>query len=120
MSETASDRENKNLDLVEKRKHLLDQVKAAIHALAPDAEIILYGSRTRGTARADSDWNFLILLPTPVSKSLKGQIKDRLYDVELETDTVITSIIRSKQEWESSRYAVMPLRQQIDKHGIPL
>lgn len=120
MSETASDRENKKLGMVEKRRHLLHQVEAAIHALAPDAEIILYGSRARGIAHADSDWNFLVLLPSPVRKQLVRQIKDRLYDVELETDTVITSIIRSTQEWESSRYAVMPLRQQIEKHGIQL
>jgi len=34
---------------------LLKRVKMAIRALVPDAEIIFYGSRARGTARADSD-----------------------------------------------------------------
>ncbi len=97
---------------------LLKRVKTAVRVLVPDAEIILFGSRARGTARSDSDWDFLILLPTPVDRTLEMQIKDCLYDIELETDMVLSSIIRSKQEWLSERYAVIPLRQQIEKEGI--
>lgn len=102
------------------KSELLKRVKTAVHTLSPTAEIILYGSRARGTAGADSDWDFLILLPSPRDKTLEAQIKDRLYDVELETDTVLSSIIRSKQEWRSSRYAVLPLRQQIERDGVLL
>lgn len=102
------------------KSELLRQVKTAVHTLAPNAEIILYGSRARGTARTDSDWDFLILLPSPADKKLETQIQDRLYDVELETNSVLSSIIRSKQEWRSARYAVLPLRQQIEQHGVPL
>jgi uncharacterized protein len=103
-----------------KKGELLKRVKAAVHALAPTAEIILYGSRARGTAGTDSDWDFLILLPSPRDKTVEAQIKDRLYDVELETDTVLSSIIRSKREWNSPRYAVLPLRQQIERDGVTL
>lgn len=101
-----------------KRSVLLKRVKTAIRALSPAAEIILYGSRARGTAKADSDWDFLILLPSSDDKMLGAQIKDRLYDIEVETDTVLSSIIRSKQEWMSERYAVVPLRQQVESDGI--
>ncbi len=100
------------------RSELLKRVKAAVQTLEPEAEVILYGSRARGTARADSDWDFLILLPKPVDSALEMQIKDRLYDIELETDTVLSSIIRSKQEWLSRRYEVIPLRQEIERYGI--
>ncbi len=100
------------------KSELLKRVKEAVLESAPKAEVILYGSRARGTARSDSDWDFLILLPGPVSKKLELEIKDRLYDIELETDTVLTSIIRSKQEWLSKRYKVVPLRQEIEKDGI--
>lgn len=100
------------------RKELLKRVKSAVQALEPDAEVILYGSRARGTARADSDWDFLILLPNPVDRALELQIKNRLYDIELETDTVLSSIIRSKQEWLSRQYDVVPLRQEIEKDGM--
>ena len=102
------------------RDELLKRVKTAVRALSPSAEIILYGSRARGTAAADSDWDFLILLPTLRDKALETQIKDRLYDVELETDTVLSSVIRSQQEWRSPRYAVLPLHQQIERDGVRL
>jgi len=95
-------------------------VKTAILELSPTAEIILYGSRAKGTARADSDWDFLILLTTPRDNVLETQLKDCLYDIELETDTVISSIIRSKQEWLSARYEVVPLRQQVERDGVAI
>jgi len=102
------------------RRTLLKRVKKAVQELAPGAEIVLYGSRAMGTARPDSDWDFLILLPMPVSKTLEMQIKDCLYNIELETDTVLSSIIRSKQEWLSERYAVIPLRQQVETYGVAI
>lgn len=102
------------------KSELLQRVKTAVQSLAPTAEIILYGSRARGTARADSDWDFLILLPAPRNNVVETQIKDRLYDIELETDTILSSVIRSQQEWRSPRYAVLPLRQQIEKDGVLL
>ncbi len=100
------------------RDELLRRVKEAVRELVPEAEVVLYGSRARGTARADSDWDFLILLPQPVDRKLEMQIKDRLYDIELETDTVLSSIIRSRQEWLSKRYEVVPLRREVERDGI--
>jgi len=105
-------------DTVVEGSELLERVKEAVLELAPEAEVILYGSRARGTARRDSDWDFLILLPGPVSKELEMEIKDRLYDIELETDTVLTSIIRSKEVWLSKQYEVVPLRREVEKDGI--
>jgi len=103
-----------------KKRQLLEKVKSAVHSLAPTAEIILYGSRARNAARVDSDWDFLILLPSPRDRNLEAQIKDRLYDIELETGAVLSSIIRSQQEWRSSLYSVLPLYQQIKKDGVSI
>ena len=105
-------------DTVINGSKLLKRVRGIVLELAPKAEMILYGSRARGTARSDSDWDFLILLPGPVSKELEMKIKDRLYDIELERDTVLISIIRSKQVWLSKQYEVVPLRREVEKDGI--
>jgi len=40
---------------------------------------------------------------TPSIKKLEAQIKDCLYDIEVETDTLLSSVIRNKQEWLSSQ-----------------
>jgi len=99
---------------------LLNKVKEAVHSVVPEAEIILYGSHARGTAKEDSDWDFLILLPLNIESDKQEKIKDCLYDLELEKDTVISSLIRSKQEWTSTRYSIIPIYQQIENDGIRL
>jgi len=99
---------------------LMYRVKAAVLALAPNAEIILFGSRARDDAEGLSDWDLLVLLDGPRDKILEGRIKDLLYDMALETDNVLSSIVRSKAEWSSPRYAVMPIKQRIDQEGVRL
>ena len=39
-----------------------DQIKKIVAEKAPGAKVYLYGSRSMGTARKTSDWDFLILL----------------------------------------------------------
>ncbi len=42
-----------------------DQVVGPVVAHVPEVErIILFGSRARGDARPDIDWNFLIIMPS--------------------------------------------------------
>lgn len=56
-----------------KRDELLEQVKQSVHEIEPDADIILYGSRARGDAHAESDWDFLILLSNATRACAKLQ-----------------------------------------------
>lgn len=91
-------------------------VKQEIIKIDPKGEVILFGSRARGDFRQDSDWDFLVLLDQPLSSSLKMAILDLLYDLELRSDSVISTIIHSKTEWEGR--AVTPIYQIIKKEGI--
>ena len=90
-------------------------VKQEVIKIDPKAEVILFGSRARGDFRQDSDWDFLVLLERPLTPDLKGFILDQLYDLELRTDSVISTIIHTKTEWESR--AVTPIYQSIKKEG---
>ena len=98
----------------------LKDVQRTVHEVIPDADVILYGSRARGDARPISDWDFLILVDQPVSWSLVKALRNRLYDLELETDHIISSIIRTHQEWNSSEYAAMPLKKAVEREGVRL
>ena len=82
---------------------LLKRVKQEVRSVISGAEIILYGSRARGDADSISDWDFLILVDQPLDRNLITEIKDRLYDLELVTDTILSSIIRTRKEWDSPR-----------------
>lgn len=90
-------------------------VKNEVKSLDAGAEVILFGSRARGDWRKDSDWDFLILLDGEISEPLKRDIRDRLYEVELETEEVISTIIENKKDW--LRYEITPLYKNIKKEG---
>lgn len=95
---------------------LLELVKARVLQLDPAAEVILYGSQARGEAHAESDWDFLILLSIAATEPIKRQIRDALFEVELETDEVISTIIKNKEAWEALK--ITPLYQNIEAEGI--
>jgi len=97
---------------------LLDAVKARVLEIDPDATVILYGSQARGDAHAESDWDFLILLAIEDTEAVKRQIRDALFEVELETDEIISSIIEQKDQWED--FKVTPLYQNIEAEGIAI
>ena len=42
---------------MDKEDTVLNMIRETVRASEPDAEIILYGSRARGDARQDSDWD---------------------------------------------------------------
>lgn len=99
---------------------LRDEVTQAVRAVEPDAEIILYGSRARGDAHADSDWDLLILVEGLVDPEREKVIRHRLYEVEWESDQVFTSVICSRRDWNSPLYRAMPFHQNVDRDGIAL
>lgn len=95
--------------------NIVKLVKQEIIKIDPQAEVILFGSRARGDFRKDSDWDFLVLLNRPLTPGLKEFILDQLYDLELRTDSVISTIIHTKPEWEDR--VVTPIYKIIEKEG---
>jgi len=100
--------------------NLLNTVRWVTRKLIPNTEIILYGSRVRNEARKDSDWDFLILVDQPIDRKSISKIKDSLYDIELENNEILSSIIRTKQEWNSPEYYALPFRKIIENEGVML
>jgi len=99
-------------------KEILRKVKETVRAIEPDAEIYLYGSRARKDARSDSDWDFLILVDGVVDTARTDRIRHRLYEIEWETGEIISSIVRSRREWQSRKYQFIPLRTHIEREGV--
>ena len=102
------------------QEKLIEQVKQAIHKIEPVADIILYGSRSRGDATTESDWDLLILVDGPVNDKRIDKIRYQLYEIEWESGEVISSIVRNREEWNSDLYRIMPIHQQIKREGTRL
>lgn len=98
----------------------LQIVKKTIKNVEPDARIVFFGSRCRGSAAENADWDFLILLDSVIDEKRKDRIRYALFNVELEHNQVINSIIVGHDQWNSAKYRVIPLHKNIEREGIPL
>jgi predicted nucleotidyltransferase len=103
-----------------KRNELLEKIRQAVREVEPDAEIILYGSRSRGDADIESDWDLLILVDGPVTDERTDRIRHQLYEIEWESEAVLSSIVRNREEWNSGIYQTLPFHQRVEQEGIKL
>lgn len=97
---------------------LLMRCSRAIKRTEPSAEVIFYGSRARGEASYDSDYDLLILIDGEVSLEKKEIIYHKLYPIELETEKVLSIIVYSKQQWDTPLYRIMPLHKNVEREGV--
>ena len=84
-------------------RDVFEDIRALKRRLLPNEKMILFGSRARGDAREDSDWDLLVLLD-------KDEINfNEDYDkysapfrfIELNHGTCISIILKTKKNWET-------------------
>jgi predicted nucleotidyltransferase len=83
-----------------------------------ELEFYLFGSVARNDYEPDSDIDILVLVPGKVDTSLKEDIIEMAYDVELEYDVVFGIVVRSKNFWISEKAAAMPFHQSVQKEAV--
>ena len=83
-----------------------------------ELEFYLFGSVARINYEPDSDIDVLVLVPGKVDTSLKEEIIELAYDVELEYDVVFGIVVRSKEFWISEKAASMPFHQNIQREAV--
>ena len=99
---------------------LLEKVKKQIKQIYPNANILLYGSRARGEANKDSDWDFLIVIDGDLSEREKLEMRYKLFEIEWEMEEIISSIIHTQKEWNQPIMQITPFYQNVIREGISI
>jgi predicted nucleotidyltransferase len=100
-------------------KEVLSQIQAVIRQSAPEATAILYGSRARGDARPDSDWDILILLDKErITHEDRERIAHPLYDLAIDISEDISVKLRTEAGWEERSFTLF--YKHIKEEGLVL
>jgi uncharacterized protein len=108
-----------NKQLAPEASLIATKIKTLIQQQDPDAEVILFGSRARGDAEMQSDWDILVL----TNKNAEGLHyilnKELLFKIEMPYNVVISILVKNRKDW-ADLYSVTPLYDSIQKEGILL
>ena len=92
----------KNQNMKVAYKTMLELIKQNVHEVDATAQVWLYGSRVRGEAREDSDWDILGLSQKMVK-----------------TGQVIQLFAYGMKDWHS-RHAITPFYQSVQSEAVLL
>ena len=101
-------------------KVVAEKVKAVVRSVDPLAITILFGSRARGDASEESDWDFLVLSNANDVETLASIMrKEMRIRVEMVYDIAVSLLVKNKMVWEDD-YAVTNIYDSIREDGIAL
>lgn len=112
--------EEKLAKLLRESGGFLTKVKQNVHEVDSDAQVWLYGSRARGDAREDSDWDILVLSPKEkLSFKEEERFMDNICNLIVETGQVVQLFAYGEKDWHK-RHSVTPFYQSVKSEGILL
>ena len=99
--------------------NILNQIRKKLHALAPNARTVLFGSRARGDAKPTSDWDILVLLDKEkIELSDHNTIAYPLFELGWNLDLNFSVKLYTKKEWASRHFTLF--YKNVEKEGIAL
>jgi predicted nucleotidyltransferase len=88
-----------------------------VHERFSDARVWAFGSRARGEATWESDFDLFIVL-SEVDQKIDRWIRDIAWEVGFENDRVITTILLDKVQFENGPMSESTIVENILREGI--
>jgi len=100
-------------------KQIFEEIQALKRQILPNERVILFGSRARGDARKDSDWDLLVL----IDKEKKTQEDENKYaypfdELGCNYGVAINSILYTNKQWEQGK--IFPFYKNVMREGIEI
>lgn len=94
--------------------------KVAAEVLPQGSDLILFGSRARGDAQEDSDWDLLILLDNDAPPSFMdlGRYAQSFMSLGWENGVEVNPIIFTQDQWFSQKHSLF--YHNVEEEGIRL
>ena len=101
-------------------EYIIDSIKkVARDTLPPKSSSLLFGSRARGDARPDSDWDILVLLDKErITLDDMDNITYPIRELGWNLNEIINPIMYTKKEWQAKSFT--PFYKNVTKEGIEL
>jgi len=101
------------------REEILQSIKVLLNTIVPEGKVILFGSRARGNAREDSDWDLLILLDkNKIEPSDFDRISYPLYELGWQEGEQFSPKLYTVKEWMKRSFTMF--YKNVEKEGIVL
>ncbi len=99
---------------------MLNQIKAVARDSAPKgSQVLLFGSRARGEAQKDSDWDILIVLPkNKLEQSDYDEVSFPFVELGWRVNQRINPIMYTQGEWKAN--SITPFYDNVIRDGISL
>jgi len=82
--------------------------------------ILLFGSRARGDARQESDWDFLVIISTPISREAKNDTILRIRRRLVHSLSSIDIIVKTEERIEKERNDYGFITAHAIEEGVPV
>jgi len=105
--------------MTEETRKILEEFARRVRARLGDRikHIILYGSRARGDASPDSDYDVLVVVDKRTSEIRRAIIRIES-EIEDEKGAFLVCLVRSESLYEENRRLEMPLYCNVEAEGV--
>ena len=95
----------------------MNEIKKTLQTVAPNAKAILFGSRARNEARADSDWDILILVDKDkICNEDFDTIAYPLVELGWTLGEMINPVLYTFSEWSKRSFTIF--HKNVEEEGV--